>query len=225
MKSFFSEPQTVFFRFQVLRGSTLWAFVTCLSVLGLAFGLRPLGSAATENEKEVIHLFNGQDLTNFYTFLVEPAKGQPRYGKNNDPEKVFTVHDGMIHVSGKVYGCFTTEKEFENYHLLVEFKWGEKTWGNREKAARDSGVLLHCTGEDGSFGAWMEAFECQMIEGGTGDLLILGGKTKRSLTVEAEKRDGQHYFKPGSPAVTLPSGRFNWYGRDPKWKEIGRAHV
>ena len=66
----------------------------------------------------------------------------------------------------------------------------------------------------------MESFECQMIEGGTADLLILGKKEKRSLTVEAEKRGGQYYYKAGAPAVTLESGRFNWYARDPNWKDV-----
>jgi hypothetical protein len=174
------------------------------------------------------HLFNGKDLTNFYTYLTAPEKGQKPYGKNHDPEQVFTVHDGMVHVSGKVWGGLITEKEYANYHLIVEFKWGEKTWAGREKAARDSGILLHCTGADGGYGPWMESYECQMIEGGTGDLLILSGKTPRSLTVESEKRptgEGknqgeQPYYKPGASPVTLTKGRFNWYGRDPLWKDV-----
>ena len=177
-------------------------------------------SAPAGEEKEVIHLFNGKDLTNFYTYLAEPAKGEKPYGKNNDPDKVFTAHDGMVHILGKTYGGLITEKEYGNYHLVTEFKWGEKTWPPREDRARDSGILLHCTGEDGSVGAWMEAFECQMIEGGTGDLIIVGKKGKRSLTVEAEKRDRDFYYKPGAPAVTLESGRFDWYGRDPNWKDV-----
>jgi hypothetical protein len=171
-------------------------------------------------DEDVIHLFNGKDLTNFYTYLVAPSKDAKPYGKNNDPEQVFTVHDGMIHVSGKVFGGLITDQEYGNYHLIAEFKWGEKTWPPRENAARDSGILLHCTGEDGGFGPWMESFECQMIEGGTADLLILGKKEKRSLTVEAEKRGGQYYYKVGAPAVTLESGRFNWYARDPNWKDV-----
>src|SRR5262249_54251034 len=110
------------------------------------------------DDDKVVHLFNGKDLTNFYTYLGAPAKGQKRYGKNNDPEKVFTVQDGVIHVSGKVFGCFVTEKEYENYHLKVEFKWGENTWPPRQGKARDSGILLHCVGEDGAAGGvWMES--------------------------------------------------------------------
>jgi hypothetical protein len=75
---------------------------------------------------ESIKLFNGKDLTNFYTWLGRPyqdpklkTKEKPApFGKNNDPLKVVTVVDGAIRVSGEVFGCFTTEKEYENYHLL-----------------------------------------------------------------------------------------------------------
>jgi hypothetical protein len=176
-----------------------------------------------------IKLFNGKDLTNFYTFLGASGKGQKPYGKNNDPEKVFTVKDGMIRVSGTVFGCFTTEKEYENYHLIVEFKWGEQTGPARARAARDSGILLHCVGEDGAAGGvWMESIECQMIEGGTGDFILVGGKNRPSLTVEAEMRPTYYgekerlepYYKPGAPAKKFTGGRINWYGRDPKWQDV-----
>jgi hypothetical protein len=190
----------------------------CLGLFGLSAGSNPTAGA----DNDVIHLFNGKDLTNFYTWLGSPAPGQKPYGKNNDPEMVFTVHDGMVHVSGKVFGGLITEKEYENYHLVTEFKWGERTWSPREKAARDSGILLHCVGPDGAAGGvWMESIECQMIEGGTGDIILVGTKTgKPQVTAEAEKRGGQWYFKPSAPAVTLDSGRFNWYGRDPNWKDV-----
>src|SRR5437867_12171976 len=111
--------------------------------------------AATSSAEPVTHpirLFNGKNLDSFYTYLGAPKKGEKPYGKNNDPEKVFSVDNGMVRVSGKVYGCFITEKEFENYHLVVEFKWGTKTWPPREDKTMDSGILLHCVGEDGAGG-------------------------------------------------------------------------
>ena len=158
-------------------------------------------------------LFNGKDLSGFYTYL----RGT---GKNNDPEKVITVHDGMVHVTGKVFGCFVTEKEYENYHLRVEFKWGEKTWPPREGKTMDSGILLHCVGEDGAAGGvWLESIECQMIEGGTGDFILVKGKSQPKLTVEAEQR-GQWYYKPGAPPKEFTGGRINWYARDPDWKDV-----
>src|SRR5207244_7804806 len=95
-----------------------------------------------------------------------------------------TVHDGMIRVSGTIFGGFITEKEYENYHLITEFKWGEKTGPARAKAARDSGILLHCVGEDGAAGGvWMESIECQMIEGGTGDFILVKGQSQARITV------------------------------------------
>jgi hypothetical protein len=200
---------------QWLSGSAVF-----LAVSFLSFAL-PEQRISADGGQGVIRLFNGNDLTNFYTYLGPPEDGKPAYGKNNDPEKVFSVHDGMIHISGRVFGGLITEKEYENYHLVAEFKWGQKTGPKRAKNARDSGILLHCVGEDGAAGGvWMESIECQMIEGGTGDFILVGGKNKPSLTVEAEKRGGQLYYKLGASAVTLNSGRFNWYGRDPNWKDI-----
>jgi hypothetical protein len=176
-----------------------------------------------------IKLFNGKDLTNFYTYLGSPGKGEKSYGKNNDPENVFTVTDGVIRISGKVFGGLVTEKEYENYHLFVEFKWGEKTWPPREKAARDSGILLHCVGADGAAGGvWMESIECQMIEGGTGDFILVKGKNTPSLTAEVvyretgagDKKHKEPYYKSGAPPKNFTGGRINWYGRDPAWKDV-----
>ncbi|HLJ93041.1 MAG TPA: DUF1080 domain-containing protein [Gemmataceae bacterium] len=189
-----------------------------VSVLLLA-GAEP--GRPADADDGIVHLFNGKDLTNFYTYLAAPPNSTQPYGKNHDPERVFTVHDGMIHVSGKVFGGLITEKEYANYHLIAEYKWGEKTWPPRQDKARDSGILLHCTGPEGAAGGvWMESIECQMIEGGTGDFILVGGKSKPSLTVEAEKRGNQTYYLPGAPPVTLQSGRFNWFGRDPKWQDV-----
>jgi len=69
---------------------------------------------------EPVLRFNGKDLSGFYTY----TKGH----KYEDPKKVFTVHDGMIHISGEEYGGVVTGGNFRDYHLITEWKWGEKTW-------------------------------------------------------------------------------------------------
>src|SRR5947208_299267 len=121
----------------------------------ILFGLLVSPNATANDTKgDVIHVFNGKDLTGFYTYF-------PTLGKDKDPEQVFTIHDGMIHVSGKVWGYLATEKDYDNYHLVVEFKWGEQTGPKRKDQARDSGVLLHGVGPDGA-GGWMKSIECQM---------------------------------------------------------------
>jgi hypothetical protein len=179
------------------------------------------GEEGKKDDAGVIHLFNGKDLTNFYTYLAAPNGEKQKLGKNNDPKKVFTVVDGAIRISGEVFGGLITERDYGDYRLIVEFKWGDKTFKPRESAARDSGILIHCSGEDGSFGAWMPSIECQMIEGGTGDLLVLGNKDHpRRLTSEVEDRGGQPYYKPGGSVREFKSGRINWYARDPHWKDV-----
>jgi hypothetical protein len=180
-----------------------------LTMLGLCVSL-----SAADTVTKPIKLFNGKDLTNFYTFL----RG---VGKNKDPKDVFTVKDGAIRVSGEIFGCFTTEKEYENYHLVVEFKWGTKTFPPREKGAMDSGILLHCVGEDGAAGGtWMESIECQMIEGGTGDFILVKGKNQPRITVPVKMIGKQWYYDPKGEPREFPPSRANWFGRDPEWKDL-----
>jgi hypothetical protein len=158
--------------------------------------------------------FNGRDLEGFYTFLTD--------SKQDDPRGVFTVGDGSIVVSGEEWGGFATKDEFQDYLLIVEWRWGERTWPPREAAARDSGILLHGVGEDGAAGGtWIESIECQIIEGGSGDFILVGGAGKPSLTVPSRVGDdGQPYYDLAAPPRTMDSGRFNWWGRDPAWRDV-----
>lgn len=158
--------------------------------------------------------FNGKDLTGFYVYM----KGHGY----NDPNQVVTVQDGLIRVSGEDFGGFATGGNFRDYHLVAEWKWGEKTFPPREDRSRDSGILLHCVGPDGAAGGqWMESVECQIIEGGSGDFILVGGVGKPSMTVETRVGpDNQLYYEAGGNPVTLDSGRINWWGRDPAWEDV-----
>lgn len=188
----------------------------CLLTLAIYPVVNSLGQKSLKSQAETIQLFNGQNLDGWYTFLQ-------RSGKNHDPKNVFWVEDGMIRISGEEWGCITTNEEFENYHLVTEFKWGEKTFEPRLNNARDCGILLHSQGEDGaSGGIWMHSIECQIIEGGTGDIIVVGDGTDRfSVTCEvaAEKQGNSYVYKPGGNKVTVNAGRINWLKRDPEWKD------
>jgi hypothetical protein len=89
---------------------------------------------------------------------------------------------------------------------------------------------VHCVGaDDGYGGTWPHSIESQIIEGGMGDIILVRGNgpdgkpLPMSLTAESTKdRDGEPIFKKGAPRQTFESGRLNWWGRDPDWKdEIG----
>jgi len=169
-----------------------------------------------EKNDKTIQLFNGQNLDGWYTFLKNR-------GRDNDPKGVFTVKDGMIRISGEEWGGITTYTEYENYSLIAEFKWGELNFEPRLENARDSGVLLHSQGEDGSSdGIWINSIECQIIEGGTGDFIVVGDGSDRfqiTSTVALEKQGNSFVFQPDGHKETINQNRINWFGRDPEWKD------
>lgn len=144
-----------------------------------------------------IVLFNGRDLTGFDTFL----KGE---GLNHDPNHVFRVEDGMVHVSGKEFGYIITKREFHNYYLRAEFKWGQGTFGERKGQARDSGILYNIQGEQK---VWPRSIEFQITEGGTGDFWLTDGA---ALT----GRDGKRVTGPAGGAVKIDR-----FGKGP-WKNV-----
>ena len=170
--------------------------------------------SGSKQQSEDIPLFNGTNLDGWYTFI----KGR---GRNSDPNHVFTVENKMIRISGEEWGCITTEEEYQDYRLVVEFKWGNKTSGARETKARDSGVLIHSKGVDGGYsGTWMHSIEFQIIEGGTGDLLVVGdGSENYALTTQVDP-DNSNVFMPGGKVITIHKGRIDWYGRDIDWQDV-----
>jgi len=178
--------------------------------------------AAVSPRDDVIKLFDGHTLDGCYVWM----KGAGR----RDPHQVFTVQDGVIHVSGDGLGALVTQKGYRDYHLVLEFKWGDRTWHNRENAARDSGLLIHSGGADGAYdGAWLPSIEVQIIEGGVGDFVPVGGRgadgkpVPISFTCEVEyDRDGEPVWHAGGQRETFAGKglrRVNWYGRSVDWKD------
>jgi hypothetical protein len=165
-----------------------------------------------------IVLFNGKDLTGLHPWLKE--------SQHDDPKKVFTVHDGMIHVSGGDNGYLATEREYQDYHLTVEYKWGQKTDGG--KFVRNSGVLLHAVGPDGGAnGVWMSCLECQLAQGCVGDLIVIRGKDEKgdvipvSITADTVLGpDKRPRWKKGGEAKTFTKGQLWWSLHDPDYKEL-----
>jgi hypothetical protein len=169
----------------------------------------PLTAGGGKKADGWVPLFNGKDLTGWDTWLGRPAKGKEVVGLNNDPSKVYTVVevDGQpaIRISGEIFGALTSRIEFQNYHLKLEFKWGEKKWPPREKAVRDSGLLYHCVGAHGAAGTyWMRSQELQIQEHDCGDYYSVAGGI---VDVEGERKDGKGpvIYKKGGTKYTVPS--------------------
>lgn len=139
-------------------------------------------------------LFNGTDLSQFDTFLKTK-------GLNSDPDHVFKVEDGVIHVSGTEMGYIITKRSYRHYYLKAEFKWGEGTFLGKVGKARDSGILFHIQGPDK---VWPRSVEFQIQEGGTGDFWMTD---EAAITGS----DGQRVTGPPGKATRIDRiGKGHW---------------
>lgn len=115
---------------------------------------------------EFTALMNGKNLDGWHTWFQTK-------GKNNDPEKIFTIEEGgILHDTGKELGYVITEQRFSNFHFKLEFKWGEKKWAPRENAKRDSGICYNIPDDQEDY-IWPKSVECQVQEGDVGDFWLL----------------------------------------------------
>ena len=163
--------------------------------------------------RQPVRLFNGHNLDGWYTWLRE--------NRYEDPAGVFSVVDGQLKISGTEWGGLATKSSYRDYHLVAEWRWGGPAHGERATKAGASGILLHATGRDGAYsGIWLESIECQIIEGGCGDFILVGGDAKPAMTAEVRQgENNQVYWERGGTPLRKNSGRFNWYARDPNWKD------
>ncbi len=127
-------------------------------------------------------------------------------GKNLDGWKIFTsnkldtsmtwrVADGKIICTGEPRGYIMTEKEYDNFHLTLEWRWpGEP--GN-------SGVLLRTIGEDK---IWPSCLEAQLMHNNAGDFWKIG---EIEASTDPERSNGRNTRKAVN--AEKPLGEWNRY--------------
>ena len=140
---------------------------------------RPPRTPPAEIPERGLSLFNGIDLTGWRVHLA-PSPHDPEQAA---AQPVFRVveEDGApaIRIGGWPWGALSTEQAYENYHLTLDFKWGDDVRPGQE---RDSGVLYHGFGAPGLVtlptdrgtgpgplrwqtgwgGAFMQSLECEL---------------------------------------------------------------
>jgi hypothetical protein len=195
-----------------------WTCLLVTLVLSLAIVRGEEKPAPAAPPEGVLKLFNGKDLSGLSTWLKDT--------KRQDPRGVFTVEDGIVHVSGEGMGYLATDKEYRDYHLVVEYKWGKRTDGG--KYVRNSGVLLHAVGADGNAGgAWMSCIECQLAQGCVGDLIPIRGKDESQAVIPVQFTsetvlgpDKRPRWKKGGEPRTFTKSQLWWSLHDPDFKEL-----
>lgn len=167
---------------------------------------------------KVLRPFNDGDLSGFTVWLKK--------SQHMDPQRVFQLHDGVLRCGAEDMGYVATKQNYRDYHLSVEYKWGARTPG--EKYVRNSGILLHGTGPDGSSsGVWMTSIECQLAQGCEGDLIVIPGQTAERkpfpATITSETRlaeDKRTRWSPGGTALKSTGKQFWWSQHQPFFEEL-----
>lgn len=176
-------------------------------------GLLLVGSleihAETNNWERI---FNGKDLSGWYVHVAN----QP---KNSDPTKIVGVTDGMIHMyptaeqgSKQPIAVVCTEKDFADYDLRFEYKWGTKKFAPRVDKIRDAGLLYHCWDER----VWPSSVECQIQEGDTGDTWVV--RSQIQTTTDPNKTQRVYLAKESG-------GVMNTFGNTNGVVGIRKTHI
>ena len=201
-----------------------WARYALPCFLTLGFFAGPTSIARSEKPTaptepvRIIQPFNGKNLDGFTTWLrpVDRVSAQGDYA----------VKDGMLHIAGKGMGYVATANAYKNYHLSVEYKWGERTDGS--KYVRNSGILLHASGPEGNArGIWMASIEVQLAQGCEGDFIVIRGKDKQGKMIPVDltsdtitAADGRTRWKKGGKKTSYSGKQFWWSNHEVGFKEL-----
>jgi len=127
----------------------------------------------------VISLFNGKDLSGWKAFVDPKAK--------TDASNNWTVKDGVIVCDGAVNGYLATEKEFENYVLRLEWRWGQKV----TRKNRYSSVFVHVTGPDK---IWPKGADVTLGANAAGQFWLVDGYQLKIDSARRDPKNERHYF-------------------------------
>jgi hypothetical protein len=177
-----------------------------------------LAGLSTHAQSGWTSLWNGKDLDGWTTWMQRPSPtsevpglardANGRYtepiGSGRDPLKVFTVDsdvDGRaaIRISGEVFGELRSTASFKDYHLKLQFKWGQKKWPPRDapETQRDSGLLYHVHAAPGAEGrTWARSVELQIQEHDVGDLYAVGSVIAVRAKVRPNTRPALYDYDP-----------------------------
>lgn len=154
-------------------------------------------------------------------------------GHDKNEGNVFSVLEEngelMLRISGEIYGCVYTRQEFENYHLRLKYKWGDKKWVPRMTEDKDSGIIYHSRGEAGVdyWKSWMLGQEFQIIEKSSGDYWPISSTQVNIRSKEPVKGTYvyHHRGEPGTFGVNGENGNFcqasgNYDNKEGEWNTV-----
>lgn len=146
--------------------------------------------ALVQAKPKEVKLFNRKNLTNWEIYL-NPTGAKPL-------EPLFGVvqlnGENLIRITGEINASLATKKEYENYHLRMVFRWGEKVFKQR-----NSGILYHSYGPFGDgLGVWMSSHEFQLCAAKMGDSYCMGNSYFEIPSVKDAEGKSYRYAADGT---------------------------
>lgn len=146
--------------------------LTGLAGLLAAAPLARLGATAPPPpESAWRNLFDGRSLDGWTVW--QEGSG------TSDAHNAVAIHGGMLHFLGPEFdgpdqasfGHLATTREFADYHLRLEFRWGERRFAPRDLQRRNSGILYHMSPERDRL--FPDCVEFQVQEGDVGAAVMV----------------------------------------------------
>lgn len=165
------------------------------------------------NAQKMKAIFNGKNLNNWDISIGTALNGFDNLKESASPDHVYSIvkkdGDSFIRISGDVNAAIATKEIFENYHLRLEFKWGEQVY-----TTRNSGLLYHSYGPFGAgIDTWMSSIECQLMHDNLGDAYMMAN----TLTEVQVTQDGDNQ-------VFSQNGQKMAFGNDMEGGKIARKN-
>jgi hypothetical protein len=167
-----------------MRFTTLRPWLPLVLVAAGLAVLSPTTAAEDKKDDEDFKsLFNGKDFTGWKVILQGKA----------DPEKTYSIKDGMVICTGHPHGYFYTDKSYKNYVIRYDWRYIKPEEG--KKSSYNSGLLVHI---HPPHKVWPQCVEVQGANANHGILYFLGCKKIESKYDQATK-----------DKVTKPIGEWN----------------
>ncbi len=131
-------------------------------------------------------LLKGNSLNNWVFYLRDHSV---------DPASVFTIQNGVVHITGNPFGYMRTRKAYSDYALHVEYRWPVE--------ATNSGIFLHCQLPDT---IWITGIECQLQKGNAGDFACVG---QTDMKERVDKSRKGRMIKKLEDSTEKPVGEWN----------------
>jgi putative membrane-bound dehydrogenase-like protein len=148
--------------------------------------------------------------------IANPGDANP---SGSSREDWMVQPEGPLKVASKVYGQMRSKAVYGDFHLVLEYKWTDKTAGPRETKARRAAIVVDAGAETPATGVGV-----LLQEGRLGDIGVVG----RPQTEHAQKvpvfesellanASGERFWASGKPRQQVMDGFVHWLKHDPKW--------